>query len=100
MTCAARGADHAHPSGVPDDIPGFCEVHTASVLCCGVRVQSCLFVLSLLFLFSLFVQSLYCHIFGTMMFWIIRLVASVFVCRCLYNILLNLDQIALSMFHQ
>lgn len=67
---------------------------------CGVRVQSCLFVLSLLFLLSLFVQSLYCHIFGTMMFWIIRLVASVFVCRCLYNILLYLDQIALSMFHQ
>jgi hypothetical protein len=29
---------------------------------CGVRVQSCLFVLSLLFLLSLFVQSLYCHI--------------------------------------
>ena len=67
---------------------------------CGVRVQSCLFVLSLLFLLSLFVQSLYCHIFGPMMFWIIRLVASVFVCRYLYNILLYLDQIALSMFHQ
>jgi hypothetical protein len=67
---------------------------------CGVRVKSCLFVLSLLFLLSLFVQSLYCHIFGTMMFCIIRLVASVFVCRCLYNILLYLDQIALSMFHQ
>ena len=27
-------------------------------------------------------------------------VASVFVCRCLCNILLYLDQIALSMFHQ
>ena len=67
---------------------------------CGVRVKSCLFVVSLLFLLSLFVQSLYCHIFGTMMFWIIRLVASVFVCRCLCNILLYLDQIALSMFHQ
>jgi hypothetical protein len=92
VTCDARRADHAYPSGAPDDIPGFCEVR--------VRVQSCLFVLSLLFLLSLFVQSLYCHIFGTMMFWIIRLVASVFVCRCLYNILLYLDQIALSMFHQ
>ena len=33
MTCAARGADHAHPSEAPDDIPGFCEVHTACVLC-------------------------------------------------------------------
>jgi hypothetical protein len=45
----------------------------------AIRVQSCLFVLSLLFLLSLFVQSLYCHIFGPMMFWIIRLVASVFI---------------------
>jgi hypothetical protein len=66
---------------------------------CGVRVQSRLFVLSLLFLLSLFVQSLYCYIFGTMMFWIIRLAASVFFCRCLYNILLYLDQIALSKKH-
>jgi hypothetical protein len=32
VTCAARGADLTYPSGAPDDIPGFCEVHTASVL--------------------------------------------------------------------
>ena len=80
--------------------PVFVKFTLLVIYVCGVRVQSCLFVLSLLFLLSLYVQSLYCHIFGTMMFWIIRLVASVFVCRCLYNILLYLDQIALSMFHQ
>ena len=81
-------------------IPVFVKFTLLVFYVCGVRVQSCLFVLSLLFLLSLFVQSLYCHIFGTMMFWIIRFVASVFVCRCLCNILLYLDQIALSMFHQ
>jgi hypothetical protein len=26
VTCAARGADLAYPSGAPDVIPGFCSV--------------------------------------------------------------------------
>ena len=60
VTCAA-----------PDDIPGFCEVHTACVLCLWRSCSILLICFALLFLLSLFVQSLYCHIFGTMMFWII-----------------------------
>jgi hypothetical protein len=67
---------------------------------CGVRAQSCLFVLSLLFpIVSLCAISVLPY-FWNFDVWIIRLVASVFVCRCLYNILLYLDQIALSMFYQ
>jgi hypothetical protein len=49
VTCAARGADHAYPSGAPDDIPGFCEVHTASVLCLW-RSCSILFICFVLFI--------------------------------------------------
>ena len=56
VTGATRGADHAYPSGVPDDIPVFGEGSRCyCFIFCGVRVQFCLFVFSLLLLFSLFV---------------------------------------------
>jgi hypothetical protein len=47
VTCAARGADLGYNSGAPDDIPGFCEVHTASVLClwCSCSILFICFVL-------------------------------------------------------
>jgi len=49
-------------------LPVFVGVHTASAL---FLVVFCLFVLSLLFLLSLFVLSLYRHVFGPMIFLII-----------------------------
>jgi len=53
VTGATRRADHAYPSGAPDDASDFC----------GVHVQFCLFVLSwLLFILSLLVYSLYRHV--------------------------------------
>jgi hypothetical protein len=63
-TCAARGADHAYPSGAPDDIPGFCEVHTASVLCLW---RSC----SILFICFVLVISIFsfCTISVLPYFW-------------------------------
>jgi hypothetical protein len=64
VTCAARGADHAYPSGAPDDIPGFCEVHTASVLCLW---RSC----SILFICFVLVISIvsFCTISVLSYFW-------------------------------
>ena len=64
MTYAARGADHAYPSGTPDDIPGFCEVHTASDLCLW---RSC----SILFICFVLVISIvsFCTISVLPYFW-------------------------------
>jgi hypothetical protein len=85
-TCAARGADHAYPSGTLDDIPGFCEVHTASVLClwrsCSIPfICPCYFYC--LFLYNLCI-AIFLELWCSGLFPLL-LVSGLFIHDCLFG---------------